>query len=169
VKTAHVHTATCNFAHWLTRHGSPTIYRCFALPQLLYRWRHQSGIFWIYPRIHTHTHTHTNTHNRNVNKKCFFCIVFQSTTCVTHPCRLQAKRCWVTNMAAVKWRQWACTNIPTAFIILHAAQQIFQFLQYSLAQHRQKQWRQVASTVKERRLYVTLTNKWSSAISQANI
>jgi hypothetical protein len=23
--------------------------RCFALPQLLYRWRHQSGIFWIPP------------------------------------------------------------------------------------------------------------------------
>jgi hypothetical protein len=26
-------------------------YRCFALSQLLYRWRHQSGIFWIPPRI----------------------------------------------------------------------------------------------------------------------
>jgi hypothetical protein len=25
--------------------------RCFALPQLLYRWRHQSGIFWVPPRI----------------------------------------------------------------------------------------------------------------------
>jgi hypothetical protein len=25
--------------------------RCFALPQLLYRWRHQSGIFWRTPRI----------------------------------------------------------------------------------------------------------------------
>jgi hypothetical protein len=25
--------------------------RCFALPQLLYRWRHQSGIFWIPPRM----------------------------------------------------------------------------------------------------------------------
>jgi hypothetical protein len=24
--------------------------RCFTLPQLLYRWRHQSGIFWIPPR-----------------------------------------------------------------------------------------------------------------------
>jgi len=31
-----------NFAGWLAKHGSPTIYRCFALPQLLYRWRHQS-------------------------------------------------------------------------------------------------------------------------------
>jgi hypothetical protein len=49
-KTAHVHPATCNLAHWLTRHGSPTIYRCFAVPQLLYRKRHQSEIFWIYPR-----------------------------------------------------------------------------------------------------------------------
>jgi hypothetical protein len=26
--------------------------RCFALPQLLYRWRHQSGIFFIPPRIY---------------------------------------------------------------------------------------------------------------------
>jgi hypothetical protein len=25
--------------------------RCFALPQLLYRWRHLSEIFWIPPRI----------------------------------------------------------------------------------------------------------------------
>jgi hypothetical protein len=25
--------------------------RCFALPQLLYRGRHQSGIFWIPPRV----------------------------------------------------------------------------------------------------------------------
>jgi hypothetical protein len=25
--------------------------RCFALPQLLYRWRHQSGIFWIPTRM----------------------------------------------------------------------------------------------------------------------
>jgi hypothetical protein len=24
--------------------------RCFALPQLLYRWQHQSGIFWIFSR-----------------------------------------------------------------------------------------------------------------------
>jgi hypothetical protein len=26
--------------------------RCFALSQLLYRWRHQSGIFWIPPRVY---------------------------------------------------------------------------------------------------------------------
>jgi hypothetical protein len=51
VETAHVHPATCNLARWLTRHGSPTIYRCFTLPQLLYRWRHQSEIFWIPPCI----------------------------------------------------------------------------------------------------------------------
>jgi hypothetical protein len=55
VKTDHVHPATCNLAHWLTRLGSPTIYRCFALPQLLYRWRHQSGIFWIHPRASQET------------------------------------------------------------------------------------------------------------------
>jgi hypothetical protein len=48
--TAHVHPATCNLAHWLTRHGSPTIYKCFALPQMLYRWRHQSRMFCIPPR-----------------------------------------------------------------------------------------------------------------------
>jgi hypothetical protein len=47
MKTAHFHPATCNLAHWLSIHGSPTIHRCFTLPQLLYRWRHQSGIFWI--------------------------------------------------------------------------------------------------------------------------
>ena len=51
VKTAHFHPAMCNLAQWLTRHGSPTIYRCFTLPQLLYRWRHQSGKFWIQPRM----------------------------------------------------------------------------------------------------------------------
>jgi hypothetical protein len=27
--------------------------RCFALPQLLYRWQRQSGIFWIQPLILT--------------------------------------------------------------------------------------------------------------------
>ena len=51
VKTAHIHPAMCNLAHWLTRHASPTIYRCFELPQLLCSWRHQSGKFWIPPRI----------------------------------------------------------------------------------------------------------------------
>jgi hypothetical protein len=50
VKTAHVHPTTCKFAHWLTRHGSP-IYWCFALPQLLYRWRHQSPVFCIQPHM----------------------------------------------------------------------------------------------------------------------
>jgi hypothetical protein len=51
VKTAHFSPAMCNLAHWLIRHGSPTIHRCFALPQLLYRWRHQSEKIWIPPRI----------------------------------------------------------------------------------------------------------------------
>jgi hypothetical protein len=51
VKTAHVHSATWNMAHWLTRHGSPTICWCFALPQLMCRLRRQSGIFSIPPRI----------------------------------------------------------------------------------------------------------------------
>jgi hypothetical protein len=44
-------TPTCNLTHWITRHGSPTTYQCFTLPQLLYRWWHQSGIFWTYPCI----------------------------------------------------------------------------------------------------------------------
>ena len=52
VKTAHVHPATCNLAHWLTRHDGPTIYWCFVLPQLLYRWWYQSGKFWITPRTY---------------------------------------------------------------------------------------------------------------------
>jgi hypothetical protein len=55
VKTAYVHPATCNLAHWLIRHGSPTIHRWFALPQLLYRWWHESGKFWIPPRIYQST------------------------------------------------------------------------------------------------------------------
>jgi hypothetical protein len=42
VKTAHLHSATCNLAQWLTIYYSPTIYPCFALPQLLYRRRYQS-------------------------------------------------------------------------------------------------------------------------------
>jgi hypothetical protein len=32
-------------------HSLACWYRCFALSQLLYRWRHQSRIFWIPPRI----------------------------------------------------------------------------------------------------------------------
>jgi hypothetical protein len=51
VKTAHVHPAMCNLAHLLTRHVSSTIYLCFMLPQLLYIWLHQSGIFSIPPCI----------------------------------------------------------------------------------------------------------------------
>jgi len=50
VKNAHVHPATCNLAHWPTRHDSLTIYQCF-VPQLLCRWRHQSRKFWIPPHI----------------------------------------------------------------------------------------------------------------------
>jgi len=49
VKTAHIILPTWNVARWLAKHGSPTIYRCFALPQLLYRWWHQYGKFWINP------------------------------------------------------------------------------------------------------------------------
>jgi len=49
VKTAHIILPMWNLARWLAKHGSPTIYRCFALPQLLYRWRHQYGKFCINP------------------------------------------------------------------------------------------------------------------------
>jgi hypothetical protein len=41
-------------ANWLIRHGSPTIYRCYALAQLLYKWRHQPVIFWVPPRVYVH-------------------------------------------------------------------------------------------------------------------
>jgi hypothetical protein len=58
VKTAHVHPATCNLGHCLTRHGSPIIYRCFAVPQLVYRWRHQCERFWILPRTTTAADTY---------------------------------------------------------------------------------------------------------------
>ena len=51
VKTAHVILPTWNLAHWLTKHGSPTVYQCFVLPQLLYRWRHQYRKFLINPCI----------------------------------------------------------------------------------------------------------------------
>jgi len=49
VYTAHVILRKWNLAHWLAKHGSPTVYRCFALPQMQYRWRHQYGKFWISP------------------------------------------------------------------------------------------------------------------------
>ena len=48
-ETVHFHPTRCNLAHLLTRHGSPTIYRCFALPQLLYRWRDEPPKFWMPP------------------------------------------------------------------------------------------------------------------------
>jgi len=49
VKTAHVIRPTWYLARWLAKHGSPTIYWCFTLPQLLYRWWHQYKKFWINP------------------------------------------------------------------------------------------------------------------------
>jgi hypothetical protein len=53
VKTDHVHPATCSLVHWLTRHGSPTIHWCFALPQLLDRSRHSPAATCILPRRRT--------------------------------------------------------------------------------------------------------------------
>jgi hypothetical protein len=47
VKTAHVILPTWNLARWLAKHDSPNIERCFALPQLLYRLRHQYWKSWI--------------------------------------------------------------------------------------------------------------------------
>jgi len=39
-----------NLARRLAKHACSTIYRCLALIQMLCRWRHQSGNFWINPR-----------------------------------------------------------------------------------------------------------------------
>jgi len=49
VETAHAILPAGYLARWLAKHGSATIYLCFALPQLLYIWRHQYGKFWINP------------------------------------------------------------------------------------------------------------------------
>ena len=59
---AHIHPATCNLAHWISRHGSPTIYRRFMLPQLLYSWRHQSQKFWIPHRNYNQSNDLSSEH-----------------------------------------------------------------------------------------------------------
>jgi hypothetical protein len=81
VKTAHIHPATCNLAHWMTRHDSPTIHRCFALPQLLYRWRYQSGKFWIPPRkpnilLQIHVRPSECASYKNVWREIAFCFKY---------------------------------------------------------------------------------------------
>jgi hypothetical protein len=75
VKTSHLHPATCYMVHWLTRHCSPTIYRCFALPQVLCRWRHQFGIFWVHSCIwlnvgHFNSFTPVSSTSRLVTQNC---------------------------------------------------------------------------------------------------
>jgi hypothetical protein len=60
--------------HWLARHGSPTIYRWFALPQLLCRWRHQSGIFCIPLSSMTQDRTHWQTYCDGVGP-LFLCVL----------------------------------------------------------------------------------------------
>jgi hypothetical protein len=76
VKTAHIHPASCNLAHWLTRHGSPTIYQCFVLPQLVYIWWHQSRIFLIPPRIWlsgtTFNHIHWKTDHISTTHRTWY-------------------------------------------------------------------------------------------------
>jgi hypothetical protein len=112
VKTAHIHPATWNLAHWLTRHGSSTIYLCFALPQLLYRRRNQSGIFWIYPRIDTFVLGHFEpwkwglTLLRNVgfqshsaivsshkNRNLIFCVILYSWQTRSNPLTPELNPC----------------------------------------------------------------------------
>jgi hypothetical protein len=52
VKSSHVFTKSPqNIAVEPGIHSLACWDRCFALPQLLYRWGHQSAIFWIPPRI----------------------------------------------------------------------------------------------------------------------
>jgi hypothetical protein len=88
MKTAHVHPAKCNLAHWLTRHGSPTTYRRSALPQMLYRLRHRFGIFWIPPRIDS-------------DKRTARCAVIYWT--------------WVENL--VLWLQWDIMIQGVSFMV----------------------------------------------------
>ena len=49
-KTDYAIPPTWNLASRLAKHGCPTIWQCLVLTQLLCRWRHQSGKFWIHPR-----------------------------------------------------------------------------------------------------------------------
>jgi hypothetical protein len=60
----------CNLAHWLTRHGSPTIYQCFTLLQLLYRWRHKSRIFLIPPHIFCISSVKVGLHMELFHQSC---------------------------------------------------------------------------------------------------
>jgi hypothetical protein len=47
--------------------------RRFALPQLLYRWRHQSGIFWIPPRTWTKYRLKQNSTSAPPSAKLLLC------------------------------------------------------------------------------------------------
>jgi hypothetical protein len=66
-----------NFAVEPGIHSLASWDRCFALPQLLYRRRHQSGIFWILPRMcQTFTlsrHSLTNNAHTAQSCTCIFC------------------------------------------------------------------------------------------------
>jgi hypothetical protein len=46
-KNQHAHPAAWYFVYWLIRYASTIIYRCIALLQLMYRWRHQTRKLWI--------------------------------------------------------------------------------------------------------------------------
>jgi hypothetical protein len=72
--------------------------RCFALPQLLYRWRHQSGIFWIPPRtvpLHSYYNMYHQTTARILASHISMAVgtigKSMQTTCVAYKItRLQA-------------------------------------------------------------------------------
>jgi hypothetical protein len=61
-------------------HSLACLNRCFALPQLLYRWRHQSGIVWIPPRIKEFVYAkfnHKHSKYYFINKSIFTQNAFQ--------------------------------------------------------------------------------------------
>jgi hypothetical protein len=64
-----------NFAHWLPRCASTTVYCCIALLQLLYRWQQQSRKLWIpdleYPAWYPQLWTQNDVYFRGIGRGLF--------------------------------------------------------------------------------------------------
>jgi hypothetical protein len=84
-------------------HNLACLDRCFALPQLLHRWRHQSGIFWIPPRILIFNVTESWKDGDGVDRKvCWSWNTIRITACfATTP---------VTVLTT--WRMWVVNSVP---------------------------------------------------------